>query len=277
MANLITGYRGTEHVTAADAGSFNAAAIGSGKYVFNSGQSFKAEVVSNNLVRVYDGDILNQGRHIRIDTGDYEDAEIATGLVDTYRNDLIVMRYTKDTESQVESANITVIQGVSGDTAVDPTYISDDILNGAEVDDVPLYRVKLESLSIVKVEALFEVTDSVMALVDSLKSDLTNHSKQINELNTNISTINSKTSVLDSMRVRWDIAPSTSQTFYLGLFIGKKLLVATLYGLYSVVVWGSNIKITTIVPDNNVTLVNSSEHYLYITNNNTYTIYVSIH
>lgn len=186
MANLITGYRGTEHVTAADVGSYNAATIGSGKYVFNSGQSFKAEIVSNNLVRVYDGDMLNQGRHIRIDTGDYEDAEIATGLVDTYRNDLIVMRYTKDTESQVESANITVIQGVSGDTAVDPTYISDDILNGAEVDDVPLYRVKLEGLSIVKVEALFEVTDSVMALIASLKFDLTNQSKQINELNTNL-------------------------------------------------------------------------------------------
>ena len=74
--HLVTGYKGEAHVTSADQGSFNAAIIGTGSYVLNRGNKFAALVVSNNSVRVQDGDICMQGRHVRLAEGTYVDLGI---------------------------------------------------------------------------------------------------------------------------------------------------------------------------------------------------------
>jgi len=74
MANmhLVTGYAGQEHITAADQGSWNAAIVGSGEYVLKKGSQFAATVITNNQIRIADGDILMQGRHIRLNEGTYD-------------------------------------------------------------------------------------------------------------------------------------------------------------------------------------------------------------
>ena len=41
--------------------------------------SFAAEIVSNNLIKVKSGDLMNQGRHMRIDVNDYEEVTIQNG------------------------------------------------------------------------------------------------------------------------------------------------------------------------------------------------------
>lgn len=154
-AHLVTGYAGKSHITAADQGQYNAGTVGTGRYALKTGNMFAAEVVSNNLIKIKDGDLVNQGRHIRIAPNDYEECTIDNGLQSVKRNDLIVMRYTQNQDTLVESAQVVVIKGVSGDTAVDPPYTTGDILKGAQTDDYPLYRVKLDGLNITAVEQMF--------------------------------------------------------------------------------------------------------------------------
>ena len=79
MAHLVTGYAGEEHITSADQGSFNASFFGTGQFVMEAGRQFEASIIDNNTVRVFDGDMLMQGRHIRIPPDTYEDMVITTG------------------------------------------------------------------------------------------------------------------------------------------------------------------------------------------------------
>ena len=65
----------------------------------------------------------------------------------------------------------TVKKGVAGSTAVDPELKQDDIYNNGKIRELPLYRVKIEGLSIVAVEQMFK-----------LKSDMSTLNKRLSEL-----------------------------------------------------------------------------------------------
>ena len=160
MANmhLVTGYAGQEHVTAADQGAFNTALFGSGQFVLGKGNKLSASVVTNNLVRVLDGDLYMQGRHIRLDEGTYVDLTIENGAQGMLRNDLIVARYTKDSLSGVEDCNLVVIKGTaSAGTATDPAYTSGDIINDhVLLAEMPLFRIPLDGLNVQPLVPLFE-------------------------------------------------------------------------------------------------------------------------
>ena len=173
-AHIVTGYAGKEHVTSADAGALNAGIVGSGKYVLKTGNQFAAEIVSNNLIKVKSGDLVNQGRHMRIDANDYEEVTIQNGAQSVKRNDLIVMRYKKDTSTLIETAEIVVIKGTAGSTATDPTYTSGDVLAGATQDDFPLYRVSLNGLNIEKVTPLFSTVPNLNELNTNMVKLATN-------------------------------------------------------------------------------------------------------
>lgn len=154
---IITGHTGTQHVTAEAAGALHAGVIGSGKYVLAGGNQFAAEIVSNNLIKIKSGELVNQGRHMRIQVNSYEEVTIQNGTQGMKRHDLIVMRYKHDTSAQVESAELVVLKGISGTTAYDPVYTQGNILNGDLQDDFPLYRVSLNGLTVESVTPLFSV------------------------------------------------------------------------------------------------------------------------
>lgn len=161
MANmhLVTGYAGREHVTAADQGAFHASVIGGGEFVLGTGNQFAASIVSNNQVRVLDGDIYMQGRFVRLDKGTYIDLSIDNGASGYFRNDLIVARYTQNHATAIEEVNLVVIKGepVASDP-VDPAYATGDILvDGDMKNDMPLYRVVIDGLNLVELVPLFSV------------------------------------------------------------------------------------------------------------------------
>ena len=60
--HLVTGRAGAAHVTAADVGSLLAGIIGAGKYVLGTGDSFSAEIVSNNLIKIRSGQSAKSGQ-----------------------------------------------------------------------------------------------------------------------------------------------------------------------------------------------------------------------
>lgn len=156
--HLVTGSKGKKHVTAADHASLHAAIFGEGQYVLDRGNKFAASIVTNNQIRVADGDILMQGRHIRLNEGSYVDVTIENGAQNMFRNDLIVARYTKDSATGVEDCNLVVIKGTAAEAeASDPEYTSGDIINDhVLIADMPLYRVPLNGLNVQELVPLFE-------------------------------------------------------------------------------------------------------------------------
>lgn len=164
MANmhLVTGYANKEHIKSADQGSFNAAVLGEGEFVLERGNKFAHTIISNNIVRIKDGDILMQGRHIRLDDGTYIDLEFDNGQQGYKRNDLIVVRYTKDSASGIEETSLVVLKGTptTGEPS-DPTHQTGDIIyDHALINEMPLYRVPFDGLNIQNLVCLFEVLPS---------------------------------------------------------------------------------------------------------------------
>ena len=116
--HLVTGYAGAAHITPDDHGSLYAAIFGSGSYVLDRGNKLAASAITSNQIRVLDGDMVIQGRHVRLAANSHVDLSIENGAQGVYRNDLIVARYTKNSSTGVEECNLVVIKGTAA--ASDP-------------------------------------------------------------------------------------------------------------------------------------------------------------
>lgn len=169
MANYLdTGDTGRA-VSAESDGALLAGIFGSAKYVLENGSQLKAEVQSNNIVKISDGDAVMYGRHVRIPANDSALVTINNGHSGTNRIDLIVFRYTKDSTGK-ETVDLAVIQGEdSTGTATAPATIDGDILTGAMQADFPLYRVELNGLNIVSVTAMFDVIGNISQITKTNK------------------------------------------------------------------------------------------------------------
>lgn len=160
--DLVTGYQGKAHVSAAQVRMFNVGMFGNGSYVLDTGKKFEISVLSNNLIRIADGDILFQGSHITIAKDSYEELVLSNGLQNTKRHDLIVVRYEKNADTGIESASLQVLQGTStSDTPSDPAYTVGDILAGDTVAEFPLYRIPIDGLTVGTPVKLFKVLNKL--------------------------------------------------------------------------------------------------------------------
>ena len=94
MANnyLITGYWGEPHVTAENDRGIHAGIFGVGRYVLPIGRQFSAEYIGNNVIRMYDGKLLDNGAAAGIPAGEYVDLMISNAGQGMNRNDLIVFQ-----------------------------------------------------------------------------------------------------------------------------------------------------------------------------------------
>lgn len=159
----MTGYAGQEHITAADQAAFHVAMFGNSQVVLDRGNKLAASIVTNNKIRVLDGEIMMQGRYIRLNEGSYVDLAIENGTQGYKRNDLIVARYTKNASTGVEECSLVVIKGTNAASdPSDPAYTAGDLLVDHDIlNDMPLFRVALNSLAVETVTPLFSVLTSV--------------------------------------------------------------------------------------------------------------------
>lgn len=123
--------------------------------VSSVGQACKATVLSNNKVRVADGVICVGGHFACIPYGDYIDCEIENGQSGQNRNDIIVARFETTGTGGIDTYTCEVKKGMAGSTATDPEIVQEDLYKAGKVRELPLYRVKIEGLSITAVEQLF--------------------------------------------------------------------------------------------------------------------------
>lgn len=168
---LNTGDTGRTVLASAD-GSLYSKIFGSGCFVLAGGNELKAEIQSNNLIKIYDGDLIMQGRHVYIPASDSDTVTINNGSQGMNRKDLIVARYTK-TSDGTEDVVLAVIQGTATEgTVVAPEYVEGDILTGATAKDFPLYEVTLSGINITSVTKKFSVLGADLSDVSALESKM---------------------------------------------------------------------------------------------------------
>lgn len=167
--HLVTGHSGNAHISAVDVANFNAGIFGSGTYVLPTGTQFQAVVESNNTVNISGGEMIIQGRHIRMPYAEVHPVSISNGTAGVNRADLIVIRYTNDFETGVENVEFAVIEGTETDgTPILPLYQTGDLLSGGcAIHEEPLYKIPINGLSIGEPEKLFDVFSPCGEIADN--------------------------------------------------------------------------------------------------------------
>ena len=169
---IVTGYRGQAHITAENWADLNRGIIGQDSYVLSTGREFESELVSNNLLKIYDGVGMIQGRQFVIPSGQSDEITIENGTQGENRIDLVVARYTKNNDTKVEEVAPVYIKGKpSASDPVLPDYNTDgDIRAGDLTADMPLYALDLEGINVTAVRPLFNVLKSTAQLNSDIKT-----------------------------------------------------------------------------------------------------------
>lgn len=157
---LITGYKGSPHVTAAQFAALSRGFLTgseSGALVDPVTEGFQAQIQSNNEVRIRSGIGIIQGRAFWVQPGSYDEITINNGNQGENRIDLVVARYTKAAETAVESIAWVVIQGTptTGSPSV-PAYTSGNIDDGDNTVDLPMFQVLINNITLTSVTSVFD-------------------------------------------------------------------------------------------------------------------------
>lgn len=140
MTELITGAKGTSHVTSAQQGAINAYTLGTGKYILDG---CVATLPAANTLHIAAGYLLVQGRFVQVAA---TDLTIANGTQGTKRHDLACLSYSSSGNPVVETATLAIVQGTPSSNPVDPT-VTGSILNGDATAQIPLWRVVLDGIT----------------------------------------------------------------------------------------------------------------------------------
>ena len=194
---IVSGRTGLPHVTSQQFRQMLEGIIGQGSYIITSGENLKPELSSNNLLKIRSGMMAHHGCISCVDIGTYDEVTLTNGSQGMKRIDLIVNRYTRNAETEVENCSWKVIQGtpVASNPAV-PAYTSGNLQNGDLVDECPAFEVHYDGINVTEVKSLLSVTDGL----SGLSSNLTNANAKISALSTELATTNTnlKTATADS-------------------------------------------------------------------------------
>lgn len=171
---IITGYTGQPHVTSEQDRDINIGIVGRESYVLTTGQMMKAEVTTNNEIKIRDGVIMHQGCAASIKKNTYDSLTIMNGSQGMKRIDLLVARYEKNVENgNTESLRIVVLQGEPAENNPEvPEHVEGDIQAGDAIADMPMYQVMIDGLNIVEVKKVFKEVGNIAELNSKLKETI---------------------------------------------------------------------------------------------------------
>ena len=175
---IVSGRTGSPHVTSQQFRQMLEGIIGQGSYIITSGENLKPELSSNNLLKIRSGMMAHHGCISCVDIGTYDEVTLTNGSQGMKRIDLIVNRYTRNAETEVENCSWKVIQGkpVVSNPAV-PAYTSGNLQNGDLVDECPAFEVHYDGINVTEVKSLLSVTDGLSGLSRKLTNTNTNLAK----------------------------------------------------------------------------------------------------
>ena len=206
---IVSGRTGSPHVTSQQFRQMLEGIIGQGSYIITSGENLKPELSSNNLLKIRSGMMAHHGCISCVDIGTYDEVTLTNGSQGMKRIDLIVNRYTRNAETEVENCSWKVIMGTpAASNPTVPSYTKGNLQNGDTVDDCPIFEVHYDGINVAEVKSLLSVTDGL----SELSSKLVNINSKITTTNANLAKTNTvlenrKPIIIDSTAqgtVNWD-------------------------------------------------------------------------
>ena len=167
---LVTGRKGSAHITSQQDRMKHQGTWGSGAYILQTGQMLEPQVQSSNEIRIRDGALMVQGALGTVKVNSYDPVTIQNGTQGMKRIDLICWQYTYDAEQDVESAEWVVIQGTPAETdPQQPAYTDGDIQQGDSPVQVPVFAVELDGINVTGVTTLLPTAPTLEELNDKLQ------------------------------------------------------------------------------------------------------------
>ena len=154
---IVDGMTGTKHISSDDLSALNVATIGKADCVLKYGDDFALTMQSANSATLGTGVGMVGGKRFWNQAA--TSLTVQSGTQGKKRNDLVVARYAK-TSAGIESITPVVIKGTpTTGTAADPEVTANDL---------KLWRVPLDGISVGDPVKLFEPVASLATLGDSV-------------------------------------------------------------------------------------------------------------
>ena len=162
---IVSGRTGSPHVTSTQFRQMLEGSIGQGSYILSSGNNIESELVSNNQLKIKSGMICHHGCISAVQLGTYDTVTLDNGSQGKKRIDLVVNRYTKNSNTGIEACNWVVIKGAeSSTTAVAPSATVGNLQDGDLIDDCPVFELHYDGINVTEVKKLLSVASNLAEL-----------------------------------------------------------------------------------------------------------------
>lgn len=168
---IVSGRTGKPHVTSQQFRQLIEGTVGQGSCILTSGENLEPELASNNSLKIRSGMLAHHGNISSVKIGTYDTVNLSNGSQGMKRIDLVVCRYTRNAETEVESCNWVVIMGTPvSSNPVAPTYTVGNLQEGDLVDDCPVFEVHYDGINVTEVKKILSVAPNLTELNSKIKN-----------------------------------------------------------------------------------------------------------
>lgn len=167
---IVSGRTGSPHVTSQQFRQMLEGILGQDSYILTSGENLKPELSSNNLLKIRSGMMCHHGCISCVEIGTYDEVTLTNGSHGMQRIDLVVNRYTRNAETEVEKCEWKVITGTAkASSPAIPTYTKGNLQEGDLVDECPVFEIHYNGINVTEVKSLLSEAGSLAELNGKLE------------------------------------------------------------------------------------------------------------
>ena len=167
---IVSGLGEKPHVTSQQFRQILEGTIGQKSYIVTSGENLEPELAANNLLKIRSGMMSHHGNVSSVKIGTYDEVELTNGSQGMKRIDLVVNRYTRNAETNIEKNEWVVIMGTPvASNPVAPAYTVGNLQKGDLVDDCPVFELHYDGINVTEVKKMLSVLPNVAELNSNKK------------------------------------------------------------------------------------------------------------
>lgn len=170
---IVSGLGEKPHVTSQQFRQILEGTIGQKSYIITSGENLEPELAANNLLKIRSGMMSHHGNVSSVKIGTYDEVELTNGSQGMKRTDLVVNRYTRNAETNIEKNEWVVIMGTPvASNPVAPAYTVGNLQKGDLVDDCPVFELHYDGINVTEVKKMLSVLPNVAELNSKMMADV---------------------------------------------------------------------------------------------------------